>query len=117
MPGIWLPGIIFVSKDRNAASAMVIYIHFPIKTLLYTAGIYAFTVALMIILGLFDVSNLAYLASPEQLVLVFYCLVIYSLLVFFLQVNRLLGAGILWKFIRGKYHKPREEERIFMFLD
>ena len=90
---------------------------FLFKTLLYTAGIYALTVALMIILGLFEVSNLAFLASPEQLVLVFYSLVIYSLLVFFLQVNRLLGAGILWKFIRGKYHKPREEERIFMFLD
>jgi adenylate cyclase len=52
-----------------------------------------------------------------QLVLVIYTLVIYSLLVFFLQINHLLGEGILWKFIRGKYHKPREEERIFMFLD
>jgi len=28
-----------------------------------------------------------------------------------------LGEGILWKFIRGKYYHPREEERIFMFLD
>jgi adenylate cyclase len=59
----------------------------------------------------------AFLASPGQLVLVVYALVIYSLLVFFLQINHLLGEGILWKFILGKYHKPREEERIFMFLD
>jgi adenylate cyclase len=43
--------------------------------------------------------------------------VVYGLLVFFLQINHLLGEGILWKFIRGKYHQPREEERIFMFLD
>jgi len=28
-----------------------------------------------------------------------------------------LGEGILWKFISGRYHKPHEEERIFMFLD
>jgi adenylate cyclase len=42
---------------------------------------------------------------------------VYSFLVFLLQINHLLGEGVLWKFIRGKYHKPREEERIFMFLD
>ncbi|MEP6596056.1 MAG: adenylate/guanylate cyclase domain-containing protein [Ginsengibacter sp.] len=92
-----------------------------IKTLLYTAVIYAVTLALTIIVGLIDgrkMSDLpAFLASLELLVLVIYTLVIYSLLVFFLQVNHLLGEGILWKFIRGRYHKPREEERIFMFLD
>src|SRR6185295_17359504 len=55
--------------------------------------------------------------TPEPWVLIFYTLVIYGLLVFFLQINQLLGEGILWKFIRGKYHQPREEERIFMFLD
>jgi len=91
------------------------------KTLLYTAVIYAVTIALTIIVGLFEgrkMSELpAFLASLELLVLVVYSLVIYSLLVFFLQINHLLGEGILWKFIRGKYHKPREEERIFMFLD
>jgi adenylate cyclase len=94
---------------------------FIIKSLLYTAGIYTVIVTLMIILGLFDGRKIgelfAYLVSLEQLILVVYVLVIYSLLVFFLQINRLLGSGILWKFIRGKYHKPREEERIFMFLD
>ncbi len=57
------------------------------------------------------------LASIDRLILVLYSLVIYGLLLFFLQINNLLGEGILWKFIRGKYHKPREEERIFMFLD
>jgi adenylate cyclase len=46
-----------------------------------------------------------------------YALMIYSLLVFFLQINQLLGEGVLWKFVSGKYHKPHEEERIFMFLD
>jgi adenylate cyclase len=91
------------------------------KTLVYTAVIYAVTIALPIIVGLFEGRKLselpAFLASLELLVLVVYTLVIYSLLVFFLQINHLLGEGILWKFIRGKYHKPREEERIFMFLD
>jgi len=91
------------------------------KTVLYTAVIYAVTLAIVILLGLLDGRKLSevtdYLGSAEQLVLVMYSLVIYALLVFFLQINHLLGEGVLWKFIRGKYHKPREEERIFMFLD
>lgn len=91
------------------------------KTFLYTAVIYVVTVALAIIIGLYEGRSMselpAFLSSPGQLVLVVYTLVIYSLLVFFLQINHILGEGILWKFIRGKYHKPREEERIFMFMD
>jgi len=91
------------------------------KTLLYTSVIYVVTVSLAIIKGLSEgreISELqTYLKSPQHLILVIYTLVVYSLLVFFLQVNHLLGEGVLWKFVRGKYHKPREEERIFMFLD
>ena len=91
------------------------------KTLLYTAVIYCVTVPVIIILGLYQghkISELpTVLSSVEQFVLVVYTLVIYALLVFFLQINHLLGEGILWKFIWGKYHQPREEERIFMFLD
>jgi adenylate cyclase len=91
------------------------------KTFLYTAVIYAVTATLTTILGLFEgrkISELPrFLTSVGQMVLVVYSLAIYGLLVFFRQINHLLGEGILWKFIRGKYHKPREEERIFMFLD
>ena len=91
------------------------------KAVTYTVGIYVVTIVLMVVMGLAEGRRIqelwVYLASPGQLILVFYTLVIYSLLVFLLQVNSLLGEGILWKFIRGKYHKPREEERIFMFLD
>jgi len=36
---------------------------------------------------------------------------------FLLQVNDKFGPGILLKFIRGRYHHAKEEERIFMFLD
>jgi adenylate cyclase len=36
---------------------------------------------------------------------------------FILQVRDKFGPGILGKFITGKYYHPREEERIFMFLD
>lgn len=51
----------------------------------------------------------------------FITMIIWGLLVsgtqFMLQVNDKFGQGVLWKFITGKYYHPREEERIFMFLD
>jgi adenylate cyclase len=36
---------------------------------------------------------------------------------FLLQVNDKFGPGILLKFLAGNYHRPKKEERIFMFLD
>ena len=91
------------------------------KTVLYTATIYLVTLSITIIAGYLEGHKLseipALMLSAGPLVLTAYTLVIYGLLIFFLQVNHLLGEGVLWKFIRGKYHKPREEERIFMFLD
>ena len=33
---------------------------------------------------------------------------------FILQVNDKFGQGVLLNFLRGKYHRPKEEERIFI---
>ena len=44
-------------------------------------------------------------------------LIIISTTQFVLQISDKFGPGNLWKFIKGKYYNPREEQRIFMFLD
>jgi adenylate cyclase len=44
-------------------------------------------------------------------------MVMYMVIVFFRQLNRLLGPGVLGRYLMGKYHQPRRETRIFMFLD
>lgn len=36
---------------------------------------------------------------------------------FFIQMRRLIGEGIMWNMITGRYHEPRIERRIYMFLD
>lgn len=36
---------------------------------------------------------------------------------FLVQLNNLLGKGVLISYITGRYHKPKTEERFFMFLD
>jgi adenylate cyclase len=40
-----------------------------------------------------------------------------ALSLFILQVNEKFGQGILLNFLLGKYHQPKEDERIFMFMD
>ena len=91
------------------------------KTVAYTAVIYMVSIAITAVAGIIQGEPIqklfAVLRTREPYILLLYALVVYTLLVFLLQVNHLLGEGVLWKFIRGKYHKPREEERIFMFLD
>src|SRR5947209_2970213 len=64
------------------------------KSLLYTAVIYLVAASLATITGLFEGRKinelLAFLTSVGLLILVVYTLVIYSLLVFFFQINRLM---------------------------
>jgi adenylate cyclase len=43
------------------------------------------------------------------------CVILLSL--FILQINEKFGQGVLLNFILGKYHRPKEERRIFMFMD
>lgn len=40
-----------------------------------------------------------------------------AFLLFFAQLDRLLGPGVLVGYLSGRYHHPRREYRIFMFLD
>lgn len=35
----------------------------------------------------------------------------------YMSIDRLLGRGNLWRLLIGRYHRPREEARIFLFLD
>ena len=40
-----------------------------------------------------------------------------AFLLFFIHLDRLLGPGVLFGYATGRYHHPRREHRIFMFLD
>jgi len=59
----------------------------------------------------------AAILSKTQLILAVYTLMIFILLSFYIQINLLLGEGVLFKFLFGKYRNPTGEHRIFMFLD
>ncbi len=46
-----------------------------------------------------------------------YCILVSILIGFISQVSDKFGPGILLPMFLGKYHKPREEYKIFMFID
>jgi adenylate cyclase len=50
-------------------------------------------------------------------IIILYALVSTTSFIFVYQISRKMGQGVLWNFIIGKYHRAREEERIFMFMD
>ena len=72
-----------------------------------------------------DKSFLAYVGNEliefiiygDYYVIVLYALTFCSIFIFIRQLSRKMGQGVFWNFITGKYHRPREEWRIFMFLD
>lgn len=58
-----------------------------------------------------------FIFSTESLVAIAFMAINSIIFHFIVQVNRLIGPGVLIEYITGKYFKPVEEERIFMFLD
>lgn len=46
-----------------------------------------------------------------------FSLVVSSLLVLAFELDRLLGPGMVWGLLTGRYHTPRIEERVFLLLD
>jgi len=57
------------------------------------------------------------LFAPYQLSNILIWTLIVAVTQFMLQVNDMFGPGNLWKVFTGKYYTPREELRVFMFLD
>lgn len=55
--------------------------------------------------------------DPSMLIILLYTTLVSFVLNFTRQINLKFGPGNLAKFLTGKFHHPKEELRIFMFLD
>lgn len=58
-----------------------------------------------------------YFTKPRVLMAICYWSIACFLALFILQVNDKYGQGILFDFLIGKYHRPKEENCIFLFMD
>jgi adenylate cyclase len=92
-----------------------------IKAILYTFIVLIISNLIGLIQGYFAGKTLdefyASLLTKGRVAMILTALVSFAIIIVFLQIRRLLGEGVLLKFLTGKYHSPVEEERIFMFLD
>lgn len=64
-----------------------------------------------------DISVITFAVDDGSGAIYFYILATDFFMTILRQVSLMLGEGNLTKMIRGKFYTPREEERIFMFLD
>jgi len=117
-------GLIDLLIDRMQIYKKSFGVIILLKTVLYSIAI---LISQIVVYGLFHVLSLV---PPELLqgmrdeipasflisMSVFFILVV-LLINLMLQVNRKFGTGAMIAMITGKYHKPRQESRIFMFLD
>ncbi|MDN5210430.1 adenylate/guanylate cyclase domain-containing protein [Fulvivirgaceae bacterium BMA12] len=58
-----------------------------------------------------------FLRKEDFDLILIYSLIMVGFIIFTIQINKKMGQGILLSFITGRLHEPREEVRIFMFLD
>jgi adenylate cyclase len=97
-------------------------------TLIVKTALYFIAVKILFLAGIFTYSireNVKIegeiirdiLTSDMFRVLFLYFIVVSTLLSFFIQMGQRFGPEVLLKMILGRYRKPREEERVFMFLD
>lgn len=95
--------------------------HLVVKSLAIVALIYVAFVVLNVLDVVIDGITWREYAlavfDPMLLVALLEGLGVIAFLLFFVQLDRLLGPGVLVRYVTGRYYKPRRERRIFMFLD
>jgi len=106
---------IFEKRLRKLNFSVILFI----KTSFY---VFVIIISMMLISFLFFGSEILDKEPTARYSNLFTITLIFSILMslymnFVLSVNRMLGQRVLFSFFSGKYHKPIEEERIFMFLD
>lgn len=92
--------------------------------ILFKSLLYIFLILITIMLGnlialfLTDSYRISDFFVSYQFLSIFLVSILNSIFLnFFIQVNKKFGQGEMWAVLTGKYFYPREEKRIFMFLD
>lgn len=119
--GFWVLEFHILHRLRINFLRLPLFLSILIKAIVYLFIINLFSGLVGLVVGLSDGKKIdefyESMLSNDQLILTIYTLIVYLLISFYLQINHLLGEGVLLKFLLGKYRKPKVEYRIFMFLD
>ena len=91
-----------------------------VKTMAYVLLLTAILVVFGMIFGTIAInsgSGRSLLMWPEFYLFLGTTLALYMVIIFFRQLDRLLGPGVLVRVLLGRYRRPRREHRVFLFLD
>jgi adenylate cyclase len=92
-----------------------------VKSFVYVGSILAVFLLSGLLIGLLQGLRMddfwASMADPDYYVQTAIGFFLYLTIVFFRQLDRLLGPGMLLRYMLGRYHRPRPEARVLMFLD
>ena len=105
----------------NVKTHLHFVVEFIIKVSFYSA--YSFLMFFLVILlyqhyyGLRIDNYYEYFTSYNYMIPMLIVNLSIDYLILFMFLNKLLGRGMFFKYLMGKYRKPKEEERIFMFID
>lgn len=117
--------IVYLNKVliKGSFTSKIIY-----KTILYLATIILFLVILTVMANSLELhANVldnevwgntgAFFSDYAFISVVVYIAAIIMVSLFYSEVSENIGQEVLANFFTGKYHRPTEEERIYMFLD
>jgi adenylate cyclase len=94
-----------------------------IKSVFYLAAVFLTEMLIVDLFYLLGITEKNYyefsiIATPGLYIsFLSYFIVAILFINFFLQMNRKIGPGNMFNLLLGRYHQPREEKRVFMFLD
>ena len=116
--------LIDIISDRTFIRRMSFGSIIFIKSLLYILMMMVVVYIIAAIFYLFNIEPFSDLQKirdiiSEEFIISWIVYFVFTVLLlnFFNQVNRKFGPGNLSRFLTGKYHKPKDEYRIFLFLD
>jgi adenylate cyclase len=90
-----------------------------LKTVTYLAALTAILLGIGLMFGILEGRTFGEFveALPRNFAVMAAAFLSYVVIIFLRQLDRLLGPGVLLRYVMGRYHRPRREHRVFMFVD
>ncbi len=92
-------------------------VHIAAKTSFYVVGVLASLIGWSELFATYQDGGHWNLQSREFLVTFALSLLVAFVVNLLIEINRLLGQNVLANFVAGRYHRPRQEARVFLFAD
>ncbi|PWV51924.1 adenylate/guanylate cyclase domain-containing protein [Chitinophaga sp. S165] len=101
-------------------SLLVFYVNVKFRDRSYGYTIVTVILSFLVVVTIVNIVLRLFAVPSDPLRILKNCMiwgVVVGITQLFLQINNKFGQGVFWNILRGKYNTPKEESRIFMFLD